>query len=242
MGHALGTLGSNKNSDALPHIETAVFAEGSDGKIGPYNIVWPAFWGQVKDGKVRPLNLDIVKGIVIDIIKAQVPERVALTWPEVTEEKITSALIALKDSADGGAVYVAGGKVYSLSAEDKLVVSDNDASARPYKWSIAHDVRAATQSLGVRNCEDCHSVDQPFSFGSVAVDSPVKSVQGTVVNMMEFQDVSPVYMKLFAMSFVFRPIMKTVVILSCAVIAFVLLFFALRALSCVIRAMAEEDE
>ena len=242
MGHALGTLGSNKNADALPHIETAVFAEGSDGKIGPYNVVWPAFWGQVKDGKVRPLNLDVVKGIVVDIINAQVPERVALTWPEVTEEKITSALIALKDAADGGAVYVAGGKVYSLSAEGKLVVSDNDAAARPYKWSIAHDVRAATQSFGVRSCEDCHSVDQPFSFGSVAVDSPVKSVQGTVVKMMEFQDVSPVYMKLFAMSFVFRPIMKTVVILSCAVIAFVLLFFALRALSCVIRAMAEEDE
>lgn len=242
MGHALGTLGSKKNPDALPHIMTPVFAEGADGKIGPYNLVWPAFWGQVNEGKVRPLNLDIVKDIVIDIIKANVPARVAMTWPDMDEGKINSVLIALKDIAEDKPAYVAGGKAYSLDADDKLVISDNDESARPYKWSIAHDVRAATQSLGVRSCEDCHSVDQPFSFGSVVVDSPVKSVQGTFVNMMDFQDVSPVYMKLFAISFIFRPIMKTVVLLSCAVIAFVLLFFALRALNCVVRAMAEEDE
>ncbi len=241
MGHALGTLGSRKNSDALPHIVTGVFAEGVDGKIAPGNIVWPAFWGQVNDGKVSPLNLDIVKEVVVDIINADVPSRVALTWPEVTEEKIASALIALKNVAEGSPAYVAGGKLYSLDGEDKLVVGDNDAAA-PYRWSIGHDVRPAEQSLGVRRCEDCHSVDQPFSFGSVVIDGPMKNVQGTFANMMDFQDVSPLYMKLFAMSFVFRPIMKTVVLLSCAVVAFVLLFFALRALSCVVRAMAEEDE
>jgi hypothetical protein len=218
-----------------------VFAEGVDGKIAPGNIVWPAFWGQIDDGKVSPLNLDIVKEVVVDIIKADVPSRVALTWPEVTEEKVTSALIALKDVAESDPAYVAGGRLYSLDGEDKLVVGDNDAAA-PYRWSIGHDVRPAEQSLGVRRCEDCHSIDQPFSFGSVVIDGPVKSEQGTFANMMDFQDVSPLYMKLFAMSFVFRPIMKTVVLLSCAVVAFVLLFFALRALSCVVRAMAEEDE
>ena len=36
---------------------------------------------------------------------------------------------------------------------------------------MAHDVRPAEQSLGVRNCKDCHATDSPLFFGKTEVDS-----------------------------------------------------------------------
>ena len=53
--------------------------------------------------------------------------------------------------------------------------------------------------------------------------------------MVEFQDVDATYAKLFAMSFVFRPMLKIVSLCSCAVLGLVLLLYGLRALRCVVR-------
>jgi len=241
LAHAMGTLGSNKSADMLPHIIYPVFAKGADGKIGPYKLIWPAYWGRMKGGKIEPVKLDIVKSITGSVLAAgDVPR--SGDWPKLTDEQLTKCLSLLSAKApdDVKSVYVAGGRVYMLDENGKLTSSEN-ASAGPYMWAVAHNVRPAAQSLGVRRCEDCHSTDSPFFFGQVPVDTPVVSAAGVVKQMIDFQGLNRRYMWFFAFSFVFRPWLKVVVLLSALVILGVLVLYALRALGFVARVFVGKD-
>jgi hypothetical protein len=137
-------------------------------------------------------------------------------------------------------VYVAGGRLYSLDDTGQLNEQNDHPAAKPYLWSIGHDVRPASQALGIRYCTDCHGTKAPFFFGNVAVDTPVAAARDTK-KMVEFQDISPTYAWAFAFSFVFRPWMKMVVLASCAVVALILLFYALKALGCVVKTLTGEN-
>ena len=59
--------------------------------------------------------------------------------------------------------------------------------------------------------------------------------------MVEFLKVRPFYTKAFAFSFVFRPLLKIITLGSCAVLAVVLLLYALKALSCVVKVLTGQD-
>jgi hypothetical protein len=162
-------------------------------------------------------------------------------WRPLKPAQITKVLKLLKEQTnEGEPVYICGGKLYRITEEGKLEASEHEA-ARPYCWAIAHDVRPAAQSLGVRRCEDCHSTDAPFFFGEVAVDSPIVSERDSVKKMVEFQDIDAFYAWAFAFSFVFRPWLKVVALGSCGLIGVVLLLYGLKALACVVKMLAEED-
>ena len=165
-----------------------------------------------------------------------------MNWPGLTDEHITKVLKSLSssDAVEGEAVYICGGKLYQLD-DGKLVCREHEA-AKPYLWPIAHEVRPAAQSLGVRDCQDCHALDASFFFGDVRVDSPIVSQQDLGKKMVDFQDVSPLYTKAFAVSFIFRPWLKIIALGSCAVIAAVLILYALKALGFILKVVAEEDK
>ncbi|UCF44410.1 MAG: hypothetical protein JSV99_05740, partial [Planctomycetota bacterium] len=59
--HGLGTHMGKAKDEVLPHIISPVFAEQQDGRIGPHNLIWPAFWAGMKDGKVEPIAIEIVR-------------------------------------------------------------------------------------------------------------------------------------------------------------------------------------
>jgi hypothetical protein len=236
--HAIGISGTKKYPNVLPHLIYPVFAKGQDGKIGVFKAFWPAYWATETSDTITPLDLDTVKSAASRIIT-----RNALPidgdWPDLKEEDIAKILTLLGEKAANEAhpVYIAGGKLYSLDKAGKLTSTEN-VKALPYMWPIAHDVRPAAQSLGVRQCEDCHSVDSPFFFGRVAVDSPLKSVAATgsasspqaSQEMIKFEGLSRTYTKVFALSLVFKPMLKVVTILSSLIIAAVLLLYGLRLL------------
>jgi len=255
--HALGTHNVNKSPDVLPHIVYPVFAKqggigaaylgqllvlGGGGKIAPHKLLWPAYWGSLKDKKVTPVSMDIVKRTARRVIG----RRMLLPsgdWPALTAEHITKALTLLSSnkSMEGEAVYICGGKLYRLDDSGKLCEPQEHPAAQPYLWPIAHNVRPAAQSLGVRRCEDCHSTDAPFFFGEVAVDTPVVSERDSVKKMVEFQGIDAFYAWAFAFSFVFRPWLKVVTLGSCGLIGVVLLLYGLKALACVVKALTEGD-
>jgi len=222
MAHRLGTVGVNKSPDALPHIFSPVFAEQENGQIAPHKLIWPAFWGDVKDANITPVGFDRVRKIL-----GEVKASSGSGW---IDADIIARLKALAAAVEGKAVYVSGGNLYSLGDSGELVTEADHPAAKPYMWPIAHGVRPAAQSLGIRYCTDCHATDAPFFFGKVTVDS-----SGASKEMVEFQDVDATYAKLFAMSFVFRPMLKIVSLCSCAVLGLVLLLYGLRALRCVVR-------
>jgi len=251
--HALGTHNVNKADEALPHIIYPVFAKQrsigaaymggilvlrSDGKIAPHKLLWPAFWGTLKNGKVIPIELEIVRQTVGKILaKEKLPR--SGDWPKLTGEQIAAALelLSSQKSVKGKAVYICGSKLYQLNDEDKLIAGEHEA-AKAYLWPMAHNVRPAAQSLGVHQCQDCHSADGPFFFGKVAVDSALAEQMDSSKKMVEFMDVPAFYTKAFAVSFVFRPWLKVVTLGSCAVLAAVLLLYALKALRCIAKVLA----
>jgi len=140
------------------------------------------------------------------------------------------------------AVYIAGGKVYSLNKKDKLESAPSD-TAKPYVWPMAHDVRPAEQALGVRNCKDCHTTDSSFFFGKTEVDTPVK-MDGSAefVEMVELQGINRLYIWAFNASFVFRPFLKIVAFMACGLIGLVLLTYIVRAVAAISRACTKETE
>lgn len=239
--HGLGTHNINKSDDVLPHIQTVVFAKQPDGKIAPHKLIWPAFWATVKGQTITPIDFETVRRSTYKVIrKKDVPDSGG--WPELTAEKIKKILQSLSrsKSIEDEVVYICGGKLWRLDKQGELIAAEHDA-ARPYLWPIAHDVRPAARSLGINGCKDCHSTKAPFFFGDVVVDSPVVGEQGGVKKMFEFLEVRPFYTRAFAWSFVFRPWLKVVALGSCALLAAVLLLYALKALACITGTLAGKD-
>jgi hypothetical protein len=239
--HAIGVAGANKSGDVLPHLTYPVYAKGQDGKIGVFKLFWPAYWAVEANDTITPLNMDTVKAATTKVIAKAALSKVG-DWPNLTEDdiaKILSLLVA-NVPAEAKPVYIAGGKLYSLNDAGRLTSADNETAA-PYMWPIAHDIRPAAQSLGVRNCQDCHTTDSPFLFGLVSIDSPLKSAAATGAEMVKFEQLPRFYTKAFAWSFMFRPWLKVVAILSSIVIAGVLVLYALKALAFVAKVVIGED-
>jgi len=212
-------------------------------KIGPHKLIWPAYWGTLKDGKVTPIVLDTVRNVVGMVIGTDKVPRSG-DWPALTAELVTEALTSLQKEKgiEGKAVYICGGKLYQLDDSGQLSEVPGHPAAWPYMWPFAHNVRPAAQSLGVGHCEDCHATDGPFFFGKVAVDSPFESERKSVKEMVEFQGIDPLFTRAFAFTFVFRPWLKIVILGSCAILAAVLLLYALKALACVAKALVGNDQ
>ena len=252
--HRLGTPSVNKAEEVLPHILAPVFAKQSlagtlgacvstpveDEKIAPHKMIWPAYWGTLADDKVTPLKLPVVEKAVNGVFKdIEIPANGS--WPGVSRSQIAEALNAFAGAVEGDAVYVAGGTLYRLGDANDLVEVADHPAAKPYLWPVAHSVRPAAQSLGVRYCTDCHSTESPFFFGAVAVDSPVASETPVTREMVDFQDISPFYAWAFSASFVFRPWFKIVAIAAAGILGVVLLLYALKALGAVARTLAEDE-
>ncbi|MBN2183206.1 MAG: hypothetical protein JW715_14940, partial [Sedimentisphaerales bacterium] len=246
--HRLGTPNVNKAKEGLPHILSPVFASQGkagagyerglmatdSGKIAPYKLLWPSYWGILEQGKVKPIKLSVVEKVIGEVF-ADIKLAPTGDWPQITKEMIARAIKALGTSGAGQAVYVGGGKLYSLDDSGELLEEDDHPAAKPYLWPLGHNVRPAAQALGVRYCTDCHATDAPFFFGDVKIDSPVVEERDSFVRMVEFQDVGPFYAWAFAASFVFRPWLKIIALASSAILAGVLLLYALRALACIVK-------
>jgi hypothetical protein len=235
--HALGTRRVNRTDDTLPHIQKPVFAVGTDGKIAPHKLVWPAYWGWLQNESVQPATLSVVRSAAQGILPTGY-ELESVDWPALDNDLIGQVLVRMNAQAPTGvvAVYVSGGKVYQWDG-GTVKAQDHDAAAA-VTWPMAHDVRPASQSLGVRSCQDCHDVKAGMLFGGVAVDGPLADPNITVA-MAEFHGLDAGLNRLFAQSFVFRPWMKLACTFACLLILSVLATYGLRAVVGVARGTAE---
>lgn len=257
--HKMGMHGVHHLDLRLPHIKSPVFVKGEDGVIRPHRMMWPAFWGIMTEDEVVPMSPDVVKEMAPDELEVYEDDVEMINdWRPLTREQIASVLKIItgyeieEPEEDGApvseAVYIAGGKLYRLDDDDQdAVVVEDHAAAKPYSWPLAHNVRPASQSLGVHGkCADCHSLDAPYFFGLVATDTPVVTEAGEStareIEMVEWEEINPQYARAFAFSFIFRPWMKVIVLISSAVIGLVVLLFLLRALNCLVKASAKDEK
>ncbi|MCK4765009.1 MAG: hypothetical protein KAW12_22610, partial [Candidatus Aminicenantes bacterium] len=113
----LGIFGVAQWFTETPHIAAPVYIKGSDGKIAPHRLVWPAFWAQLAEGEVTPLPAEIIREVGKDIL--------------YVEERIAALLLTLMQNLElqGEPVLATSGKVFRRSADGLLQVSSLPAEA-----------------------------------------------------------------------------------------------------------------
>ncbi len=233
MAHALGVHGYVKTDEMLPHILSPVLMTGDDGKIAPHNLIWPSFWGKMSGDTITPLAMDQIRPIT-EALLVNYDTLHTGQWLDLAPDSIVKVLDSLemdqKDKSDY--VFISGGYLYQKTDQGLLSKNEHPA-AQPYTWAIAHDVRPARQSLGVRNCNDCHSTTSPFFYSKIAMDSPLNLNNAAIVKMIDFQDTNQIGSWIFSFSFLFRPWLKVIIIISVFVIIGIVLLYAFKGLSVV---------
>jgi len=229
MAHKLGLHKSNKNDQALPHIETPVFSRDDNGKYAPHNLIWPSYWAEMDSNTIIPLKMDIFLPITRKII-GHLDSLGTNDWPIIEDSTLVKTLDSLykSDRVKNPPVFVSAGKVFYLNAQKQLVSREHKA-ADPYMWPIAHDVRPAVQSLGINGCTDCHSPTSNFAFGNIKIDSPLKSAKEKA-SMIVFLDQNIVYQNMFTSTFYLRPFFKYLLVISLILLTAILLIYGFKGL------------
>ena len=152
----------------------------------------------------------------------------------LTEEQVTLVIKALRarapsTPAEDGAeyIYVSGGKLFHINRDGQLD-ADNDVSAAPVTWPLAHEVRPARQSLGVNGCTDCHRLGSAFLFRRAEGSGPLLTRRVKTISANSFMGLDQPYQRLFGLSFAVRPLFKWVlfffILIIVSIVALVLLF------------------
>jgi hypothetical protein len=201
-----------------PSVVEPIFARQPDGRIAPQRLIWPSYWGELKNDTIEPLALARVQTAAKVLSRSKAKS--APTGP-LSDEEIGMMLADLEKSPAPGKkfVYMRDGRVHERDASGKLTSSVHPA-VRPSLWPLGHDVRPAAQSLGIRGCTDCHARDAPLYFGRVATGAD------DVVPIRAMHEVAMLDLRLaraWAAAFAFRPVVVWSGIACAAVLAVLLL-------------------
>jgi len=235
--HALEFHGEHRGDDAPPFIAEPVFIQEAsrlDGheEIVPHRMVWPAFWGRLKDDAVKPISPERVAE---DAKTALETRGAGESGGRLSRDQVVEVLKVLASGGEGEPVYVGGGKLHRLGPNGALEAEDHPA-ARPYAWPLAHDVRPATQALGYGGaCDDCHALDSPFFFGTVKAEGPADLGEPRAVPMYELERLSPLALRVWAVMFIFRPYFKAMLFVLAAVMAAVVILYGMRGLRAILQ-------
>lgn len=165
FAHDLGIATRERTDATLPRIDEPIFLR-RDGQITPHRSVLPRYWAvRHDDGRLQPLPIALVERTARKLNAQAGTEREGAPSASLSEVGREALRSALQDAWDGGGAvtYVAPSSFEPLRGA--------------LFWPLAHDVRPAAQSLGVRGCTDCHAAGAPFFFGTVGegiLEKPVR--------------------------------------------------------------------
>jgi len=241
ISHGLGVKGINKSEQILPHVISPVLAEQSDGKIAPHNLIWPSYWASQQGDSIKPISLASLSALFKNIIVND-DSTARGNWLKLNDSVLTVILDTLKAAEwiSGDPVFINGGKLYRLNSRGNLVTT-NHRAARPYLWPLAHDVRPATRSLGRRGCSDCHGLNSPINFGKVEIDTPLRMVGAGFKRMIDYRSRTKIQALLFSFSFLFRPVLKYLIILAVVFITALVFLYGLKGLAVIVKFVAGEE-
>ena len=201
--HRMGVKGAYRGEGEPPEIETPVMIRGADGAIAPNRLMWPAFFGRLREGRVTPLDFFALR------------RRARALWGEEregmkpTRAEVTALLAELAGEGKGEPVYLAGGRLHRRGGEGRLVAEEHPQAA-PVAWRLAHPVRPAAASLGFQECQECHRPGAPFFWGRVTRTRPVELELPPGPPMHAFQEIDEEALAALALSFSWRELYKTV--------------------------------
>ena len=196
--------------------------------------VWPAFWGQIIDGKVQPLPPDEVyavtrralrvrKGFVAEITKPTLEDE---KKADLFDEKVYAGLAAIaKELEVTKPVYVSTGTVYAQSdTEDELKTIEvkNPDKIDMVRWPMAHNVRPAGWALGATGCIECHA-DDGVIFTSTVTPTGPGPAKASPITMASLQGVEEFDRQLWNQLFVGRSQFKFMTAASLVVLAIMMI-------------------
>jgi hypothetical protein len=160
LAHGLGFATRDRTDDDSPWILAPIFARQADGKIAPQRMIYPQFWARANGDVVTLLTPQALQKTVAKVLP-KFPS--TASSPYDIWHPLLEALAAVPDAA-GMPVYFSAGADFGQTPDGNRV-RVHHPNAAPYRWPLAHDVRPASQSLGVRGCTDCHWMTGPMYFG-----------------------------------------------------------------------------
>ncbi len=217
LAHGLGLASRERRDTDPPLILAPIFGRGADGRIEAQRMVWPAYWGRLEGERITPLLPETVRKLA----GAALPRVAKDPPPPPTDEQIAAVLAALgrAEGAAGEAVYIRDGRLYRLGADGGLVVTHGHPGAAAYRWAVGHDVRPASQSLGIGGCTDCHVDGAPIVFGYAATQPAGPGA----LRMFELRGEDPRLVEAWAAGFAWRPVFKVFAFACVGVMTLVLL-------------------
>jgi len=223
LAHGLGVATRDRSGDTWPLIVEPVFALQPDGKIAPQRLVWPAFWARREDNSVHPLLPEVIVKAAGKILPRHDPHRVG-PLPPLTDEQLAQVpeALAAQKGATGETIYVRDGRAYRRTPDGRIEAVVLPATG-PCRWSIAHDVRPAAQSLGVRGCTDCHAADAPIYFGRVAAADDAQADTRPLRLMHELRPDDVRLARAWALGFPGRTAFKAFGLTCAAIVTLILL-------------------
>jgi len=173
-----------------------------------------------KDGQLLPLLPDFALAAVAETTGRHE------TLTEAQVARLLQALAQQEQKPTSAFAYISSGKLFRLTANGQLEAVDHEA-ADPCSWPLAHDVRPATQALGSGGCTDCHAPDAPILFGTVTAKGPLVTSRQAVSRMHHWHGLQAPFHRLFAWTFVTRPVFKVALAVAVGAMALVVLAFVL---------------
>jgi hypothetical protein len=238
LAHGLGLATRDRKDSDEPIIVEPIFAKQPDGKLAPQRLLWPAFWAYFDEKGVRALGPDAVLKLTGRVLPKAVSQSTRLE-----QEQVNGGLEALLQGlpSTDEVLYVDNGQVLVRTRQDErahvnyywprlhgaLVIKQNLETQfpAPYRWSMAHDVRPASQALGVRGCTDCHADAAPFYYCDIT--PPSTGRPHAPINLMGLRHDDEDLVRMWNLGFRTRPGFKWFVVICTAILFLTLLGFAL---------------
>ncbi|TWT92619.1 cytochrome c3 family protein [Neorhodopirellula pilleata] len=257
LSHGLGSK-THRTGEELPLIRGPVFAPSADHlsakqvsadsessgpsstlstpspRVRATRVVWPAFWGFIEEGNVRPLPPDEVYAATRKALRVRRGFVEEISLPTLQDEnksslfneKVYAALAAIEDELKvSDAVYVSTGNVFAKSDKEnelKTTSVDNQDMVGMVQWPIAHNVRPAGWSLGATGCIECHADDGKIFASTVAAVGPAP-IRPTAVTMASLQRLSDDERQVWNQMFLGRTQFKVLTMISLAALAILML-------------------
>jgi hypothetical protein len=91
LAHGLGKK-DHRSGLEMPAIVGPVYAKGSDGRIYPHRSMWPAFWGSLVDGELKPFPPEQVRALTRSSLRIKADFTAELLRPKLSSSDLKEIL------------------------------------------------------------------------------------------------------------------------------------------------------
>ena len=164
LAHSLGEKG-HRIGNELPRIAGPVYANGSDGRVYPHRVVWPAYWASMVDGKLTPLDPETTYDVTRKALRVRKDFSTELLMPKLGSSEMKEAL--------GEDRYRVKPEERTEEETAKVEAATKAAGEKLFGEKVAAAIAAIEEELGV---EQAVYVSSGYVYASGDEEDTVKKI------------------------------------------------------------------